>query len=55
MSERKPDEKRGSISFILVIIVGYIIGLFLKRVQIGLLIGLALGLLGSGLLRRRDR
>jgi uncharacterized membrane protein (UPF0136 family) len=53
MAERKPDEKRGTISFLLLLLVGYIIGLFLKRVQIGLIIGLAIGLLSSGFLRRR--
>jgi hypothetical protein len=53
MAERKPDEKRGMISFAFVIVVGLIIGIFLRRVQLGLIIGLALGLLGSGLLRRR--
>ena len=53
MAERKPDTKRGYISFGFVIIVGLIIGIFLKRVQLGLIIGLVLGLLGSGFLRRR--
>lgn len=53
MAERKPDQKRGFISFTFLIIVGLIIGIFLKRVQLGLLIGLALGLLGSSLLKRR--
>jgi hypothetical protein len=52
MAERKPDTKRGTISFVFVIILGLIIGIFLKRVQLGLIIGLALGLLGSNLLRR---
>lgn len=53
MGERKPDTKRGYISFGFVIIAGLIIGIFLKRVQLGLIIGLVLGLLGSGFLRRR--
>jgi uncharacterized membrane protein (UPF0136 family) len=52
--DEKPDEKRGTISFLLLIIAGYIIGLFIKRVQIGLIIGLAIGLLSSGFLRRRS-
>ena len=53
MAERKPDEKRGTVAFAFVIVLGLIIGIFLRRVQIGLIIGLVLGLLGSGLLRRR--
>lgn len=53
MSERKPDQKRGFISFGFVIILALIIGIFLRNVKVGLLIGLVLGLLGSSLLRRR--
>lgn len=50
---RQPDSKRAGIAFIFIIILGLIIGFLIKRVHIGLIIGLALGLLGSGLLRRR--
>ena len=53
MSERKPDRKRGTIGFAFAIILGLVIGIFIKRVHFGLLIGLAIGLLSSGLLRRR--
>lgn len=53
MAERKPDRKRGYISFAFVMILGLVLGIFLKNVRIGLVIGLVLGLLGSGLLRRR--
>ncbi|MFL5741259.1 MAG: hypothetical protein ACJ75B_13635 [Flavisolibacter sp.] len=53
MAERKPDEKRGWISFGFVIILGLVIGIFIRRVQLGLLIGLALGLFGSSLVRRK--
>ena len=49
---QKADRKRGYISFGVVILIALIIGIFLKNVRIGLLIGLALGLLGSSLLRR---
>jgi F0F1-type ATP synthase assembly protein I len=51
--ERKPDNTRGMISFAFVIILGLVIGFLIKRVHIGLIIGLVLGLLSSGLLRRR--
>jgi hypothetical protein len=53
MAERKPDRKRGIIGFAFAIILGLIIGIFIKRVHFGLIIGLVLGLLGSSLLRRR--
>ena len=53
MAERKPDSNRGYITFAFVILLGYIIGIFLKKVTLGLVIGLVLGILGSGLLRRR--
>jgi uncharacterized membrane protein (UPF0136 family) len=54
MPEQKPDETRGSVALIFIIVIGLIIGYFIKRVQVGLIIGLALGLLGSGLWRRRN-
>ncbi len=53
MAERKPNSNRGYIAFVFVILLGYIIGFFLKKVTLGLVIGLVLGVLGSGLLRRR--
>jgi hypothetical protein len=53
MAEKKPDQTRGFISFGFVIIVALIIGIFLRNVRIGLIIGLVLGLLGAGVLRRR--
>lgn len=53
MAEKKPDNNRAFVMFAFVIVLGYIIGFFLKKVTLGLAIGLALGLLGSGLLRRR--
>jgi uncharacterized membrane protein (UPF0136 family) len=51
--ERKPDKKRGGIAFALLIIIGLVIGFLIKRVHYGLLIGLVLGLLASGMLRKR--
>lgn len=53
MAERKPDRPRGFISFGVVIIIALVIGIFLRNVRLGLIIGLVLGLLGSSLLRRR--
>jgi hypothetical protein len=51
--ERKPDEKRGGIAFAFAIILGLAIGFLIKRVHYGLVIGLAIGLLASGMVRRR--
>lgn len=53
MAERKPDQKRGLVSFGFVIVLGLVIGIFIRRVQLGLIIGLVIGLLASNLLRRR--
>jgi hypothetical protein len=53
MKEGKPDRRRGNITFIFVVLLGYLIGFAIKRVQLGLILGLALGLLASGIVRRR--
>lgn len=53
MAEKKPDDNRAFIAFAFVVVLGYVIGFFLKKVTLGLVIGLVLGVLGSGLLRRR--
>ena len=53
MAEKKPESNRRFIMFAFVIVLGYIIGIFLKKVTLGLVIGLLLGVLGSGLLRKR--
>ena len=53
MEERKPDTTRGFISFGFVIVLALIIGIFLRNVRIGLIIGLVLGLLGGSLIKRR--
>ena len=50
---QKPDQKRGNIAFVFLIVVGLAIGFLIKRVHVGLLIGLALGLFASGILRKR--
>ena len=51
--QKKPDQTRGNIAFVFLVIVGLGIGFLIKRVHIGLLIGLALGFLASGILRKR--
>jgi hypothetical protein len=55
--ERKPDTKRGEMAFIFAIVLGLLLGLFIKRIRIGLLVGMVLGLLivFSGALRSTKR
>ena len=50
---QQPNKTRGNIAFVLIILLGYVLGLLIKRVSIGLILGLAIGLLASGLLRKR--
>jgi hypothetical protein len=52
METRKPDKKRATVGFMFAIVLGLVIGIFIKRVHLGLLIGLVIGLLGSNLLRK---
>jgi len=53
MSKQAHNRSRLNIAAGLCIAIGLIIGILIKRVHIGLMIGLGLGLLGGGLLRRR--
>lgn len=45
MNNKKPDTKRGEMAFIFAIILGLAIGIMIKRVRIGILIGMVLGIL----------
>lgn len=42
-------EPRRRISFVIVIIIGLVLGLLIKRVALGLVIGIVLGMLASGM------
>lgn len=44
-TERKPDVRRGELAFIFAIVLGLLLGLLIKRVRIGLIIGVGLGLI----------
>jgi hypothetical protein len=57
MEETKPDTNRGEVAFLFAILLGLALGIFIKRIRIGLLIGIALGLLivFSGRLRTKGR
>lgn len=43
-NERKPDVRRGEVSFIFAIILGLALGIFIRRIKVSMLFGLALGL-----------
>jgi len=43
--QRKPDKGRGDAAFIFALVLGLAIGIFIKRIRIGLIVGLALGFL----------
>jgi uncharacterized membrane protein (UPF0136 family) len=47
------SEGRRNIALVFSILLGLAIGFFIKRVQVGLLIGLVIGLIASGLSRRK--
>ncbi len=42
--QRKPDPRRGDIAFIFAIILGLVLGIAIKKIRIGLLLGLGLGI-----------
>ena len=42
-SERKPSVRRSEMAFLFAIVLGLLLGIFIKRIRLGLLIGLALG------------
>jgi hypothetical protein len=56
-NEKKPSIRRGEMAFIFAIVLGLLLGIFIKRIRIGLLIGLVLGLLivFTGLIRSTRR
>ena len=53
MEVKQPNNTRGNIAFVFIILLGYGLGILIKRVHIGLIIGLAIGLLASGIMRKR--
>ena len=56
-NERKPNVRRGEMAFMVAIVLGVLLGIFIKRIRVGLIIGVALGLLivFTGLLRSTKR
>jgi hypothetical protein len=43
--QQKPDVRRGEMAFIFAIVLGLAVGIMIKKVRIGILIGLALGII----------
>jgi uncharacterized membrane protein (UPF0136 family) len=50
---RRPDEKRRTMSFLFIVLLGYLLGFLIKRVQLGLILGLAFGLMATVFMRRK--
>jgi len=44
-TEKKPDIRRGEIAFIFAIVLGLLLGLFIRRIRVGLIVGVGLGLI----------
>lgn len=49
----KFSERRKNLTIVFVVVVGLLIGLFIKRVPLGLLIGVVLGILAFGLTSKK--
>ena len=45
MAEQKPDVRRGEMAFIFAIVLGLAVGILIKKVRIGILVGLVLGII----------
>jgi hypothetical protein len=42
-SERKPDARRGEAAFLFAIVLGLALGFMIKRIRVGIVIGMVLG------------
>ena len=45
MAQQRPDVRRGEMAFIFAIVLGLAVGILIKKVRIGILIGLVLGIM----------
>jgi len=52
-SQKKADNLRRDIAGVFAIVLGLAIGLFIRRIKIGLLIGLVLGFIAISLFKRK--
>ncbi|HUQ97514.1 MAG TPA: hypothetical protein VM010_07610 [Chitinophagaceae bacterium] len=53
MKAKEPNQTRGTIVFVFIVLLGYLLGALIKHVNIGLILGLGMGLLASGIVRNR--
>jgi hypothetical protein len=51
-SQKKADHVRRDIAGVFAIVLGLVIGLFIRRIKVGLLIGVVLGLIAISLFRK---
>lgn len=53
----QPSARRGEMAFIFAIVLGLVVGILIKRVRVGILLGIGLGLfiVVTGWLRTRKR
>jgi uncharacterized membrane protein (UPF0136 family) len=56
-TENKPSVKRSEMAFLFAIVLGLMLGIFIKKIRVGLLIGLILGglIVFTGWLRTNKR
>ncbi len=56
-TERKPSIRRSEMAFLFAIVLGLLLGIFIKKIRIGLIIGLILGgiIVFTGWLRANRR
>lgn len=56
-AQKKPDTTRGEMAFIIAIVMGLLLGYFVKNIRIGIIIGIVFGLLilFTGMLRSKKR
>lgn len=53
MGSKSGDDTRRTMAAVITIGIGLLLGFLIKRVTVGLLIGIALGLLFSGFIRKK--
>lgn len=49
----KPNQQRRTITFLFIVLLGYLLGFLIKKVQLGLILGLAFGLMATVFMRRK--
>jgi O-antigen ligase len=55
MSTGQPDATRRNIAGVLAIVLGLALGLFIRRIKVGLIIGIVLGFIAYSLLAAKNK